>query len=164
MGQPLLFANARLAKTQPQVLRLRYKITAAKTLSEMAPGGAALLSFDAITQATFDAFGSLATGEVNAAFFDATSMGTDTHGGALDMNGQAGKLLKVTSVYRSGTGLTTVLSVTSLGASGMTATTNATESVCTTQGNLLFRALLSGIDAATSGTIEHELEWIPKPA
>lgn len=159
----LFYWQEQLYKTQPRVLRLEYKITAAKTLAPVLSPMPALTSCDALTQAQIDdALGSV--NEFLAADFDATAMGADTFGGVVNMKGQCAKLLSMKAECYSGTGGATKVE-RCVQALGLTASTLETACELSSLGNLGFKVDFGNtpdFDALTAGTVVIELHWISK--
>lgn len=161
--QSFLYWNNKLPKTQTRVLRLEYEITGAKTVSEIVPGGAALVDFDAITQAEIDDhLGS--SSEFAAAKFDATAMGDDHFGGVIDMKGQVQKLALMRARCYSGTAGATLVEQ-AIKPDGMTASTTGTEAELSDEGNIAFKVNFGNtpdFDGLTAGLIEIEFHFIGK--
>lgn len=156
----LMYWNEKLPKTQPRTLKFMYDITGAKAMTSLVSGIPVLHSFDAIaSQAVIDDFlGS--TNEFLLAKFDATSMGTDAVAFIIDMKGQAAKILsaKVSSILAAGT----VDVSKQVQSSTLTASTLETKSELSSLGNIAVKAVLTGLDALTDGTVLVEVEWIAK--
>lgn len=156
----LFYWNEKLPKTQPRTLKFLYDITAAKTMSPLVQGIPVLHSFDAIAaQSDIDNFlGS--SSEFALAKFDATSMGTDAVAFIIDMKGQAAKCLtaKVSSILSTG-----IVDVSKqIQFSSLTASTLETKAELSSAGNIAIKAVLTGLDALTDGTVLVEVEWIAK--
>lgn len=165
--QPLFYWNEKHAKSQPGVLDFTYQITAAKTVSPVPQGADSFTSFDAITQASIDAYLGTAN-DFLATQFDATAMGTDTFGGLVRMSGspsilaQGFQVLKMEALLFSGAGLATVAQAAALGATGIPASTLGTATALSTSGNIGFRFTSTGLDALTAGIIVIRIYWISK--
>lgn len=157
----LHYWNEKLPKTQPRTLKFLYDITGAKAISPLVMGVPVLHSFDAIaSQAVIDDFlGS--TNEFLVAAFDATAMGTDAIAFIIDMKGQAAKVLtcKVASILA--TGIEDVNKQIQMSAA-LTASTLETKAALSISGNIAIKAVLTGLDALTDGTVLVEVEWIAK--
>jgi len=159
----LFYWQEQLYKTQPRVLMLEFKITAAKTLVPILPPMPALTSCDAISQAAIDeALGSV--NEFPAAAFDATAMGNDTFGGVVNMKGQCAKLLSMKAQCFSGTGGATAVT-RQCQALGLTASTLETALGLSALGNIGFKIDFGNtpdFDGLTSGTVIVEIHWVSK--
>lgn len=168
-GQPLMYWQEKLGKTQPRCLELPFQITAAKTVSPVPQGIPALTTFDAIaSQATIDDFLGT-TNEFLLAAFDATSMGNDTFGGLVNLmgatSGQAAKLLYMTARCYSATGGATLVERTVVPSTTLTASTLVTECALGASGNVAFKVDFGNtpdFDALTAGLIIIQLYWISK--
>lgn len=156
----LHYWNEKLPKTQPRTLKFLYDITGAKAISPLVMGVPVLHSFDAIASQTVidDFLGS--TNEFLVAKFDATAMGTDAIAFIIDMKGQAAKCLtaKVSSILS--TGIEDVNKQIQF--STLTASTLETKAELSSAGNIAIKAVLTGLDALTDGTVLVEVEWIAK--
>lgn len=156
----IMYWNEKLPKTQPRTLKFMYDITGAKAMTSLVSGIPVLHSFDAIaSQAVIDDFlGS--SSEFALAKFDATAMGTDAVAFIIDMKGQAAKILsaKVSSILAAGT----VDVSKQVQSSTLTASTLETKSELSSLGNIAVKAVLTGLDALTDGTVLVEVEWIAK--
>lgn len=158
-GSSLMYWNEKLGKTQPRVVKFVYKINGAGDIALITPGGPALSSFAALSQATIDAFlgNSL---EFTAAQFDATAMGVDSLAIIVNMAGQADKFTQAkVRMYGADGALDIEEQMQVL---GLTDSTLATEAELGANGNMALRAIVTGIDALAAGTIEVELEYISK--
>ena len=157
----LMYWNEKLPKTQPRKLTFLYDITGAKAMTSLVSGIPVLHSFDAIaSQAVIDDhLGS--TNEFLLAAFDATAMGTDAVAFIIDMKGQAAKVLtcKVASLLAAGT---VDVSKQIQMSSALTASTLETKAALSSAGNIAIKAVLTGLDALTDGTVLVEVEWIAK--
>lgn len=157
----LFYWQEQLYRTQPRVLRLMYKITAAKTVAPIISPIPALVSFDAITQAQIDA----QLGTVNeflAAAFDATSMGNDMFGGVVAMKGQCAKVIDMKAQCFSASNTLVTRQTQAL---GLTASTVETAFALGSQGNLGFKVNFGNtpdFDGLTDGTIVIDITWISK--
>ena len=149
-------------KVQPQILRLQYGISAAKTAAPLVSNSASLITFDALaSQAVIDAFLGT-TNEFLLAAFDATSMGADTFGGLVNMDGQAHAVVQmVAKCYSASNTLVTRQVV----GGALTASTLETKCAVGADGNMAFKVDFGNtpdFDALTAGTIEIEIHWISK--
>lgn len=162
-GPSLQYWNERLGKT-PQVLRFRWNITGAVTFAEQDPGGAALLSAAAISQATIDDWLGTSS-EFSADAFDATAMGADVVGGVVSLSGQCRKLLNMVAKCYSGTAGATLVERSVGSSSALTDSTLVTECAVGSSGNLGFKVDWGNtpdFDALTAGQIHIDLECIMK--
>jgi len=157
----LFYWQEQLYRTQPRVLRLVYKITAAKTVAPIVSPIPALVSFDALTQAGINSqLGT--TLEFTLAQFDATSMGADMFGGVIAMKGQCEKVLSMKAECFSASN---VLVTRQCQALGLADSTVETALALGANGNLGFKVNFGNtpdMDALTSGTIVIEINWISK--
>ena len=164
MSASLSLYNAKLQRTQPRVLKLRYDITGAAAVSELIPGGDALVTFGAISaQATIDTFLDDNANDVLVAAFDSTAMGADCFGGIVNMRGQAAKVVSMTARCYSASNTLVTRHVQA--SSALTASTLATEVAKSALGNIAFRVDFGNtpdFDGLTDGTIEIDIEWLPK--
>ena len=158
----LVFSNEKLAKTQPRKLNFLYQITGAKTNSAIPAGSGSLTAYDAVTQATIDAYyGS--TNEFLAAAFDATAMGANEFAVLLDMKGQCGKILGAKLELWTVSGATLSLSLSAWAVSALTASTVANECAVSSLGNIAVKFTdVTGLDAATDGYIKVSIDWVAK--
>lgn len=173
--QPLFYTNEKHAKTQLRELEFIFQITAAKTVVVYPRGADILPLFDATTQAVIDAYLGT-TNEFLLAQFDATSMGTDAFGGIINMGtmtspgtysssltaqaGQAAALVSVEVSTQSGTSFGTWFPTAAFGPTGLASTSLTTGCALGANGNIAFRAILTGVDALTSGLIKVVVKWI----
>jgi spore coat protein U-like protein len=100
-------------------------------------------------------------------------MGTDAFGGIINMGteaaagvstltaqaGQAAALAEVTVTSYTGAGVISAQSL-SFGPTGLAASTLSTASALGANGNIAFRAVLTGVDALTSGFIKVVVRWV----
>lgn len=164
MEASLIYKNGALAQSTPRTLKLRWKITTTKTVKSLLPGLPVLTAFDAISaQATIDDF--LGTDdEFLLAAFDATSMGADAFAGIVNMAGQAQKVLSMTARCYSASN-TLVTRHAQASATTLTASTLETLVAVGANGNIAFKVDFGNspdLDALTAGTIEVDIEWVPK--
>lgn len=144
----LFYWQDKLGKTQPHCVMFNFKITGAKAISQLPAGQPVLTSFDAISsQATIDDFLGT-TNEFLVAAFDATAMGTDAFACIVNMQGQVDTLYSVEAYFDDGTQVANAIY-----ANGLTASTLAYEAATGANGNMAVRAVLTGLDAATSGIL-----------
>jgi hypothetical protein len=159
----LIYYNDQFGKVNPRILRLEYKITAAKTASALIPNSASLITFDAFaSQSVIDNYlGS--TNEFLLAAFDATSMGNDAFGGLVNMCGQAKKVTQMIATCYSATN--TVVTRQCQVSTALTASTLTTEVAVGDQGNIGFKVDFGNtpdFDGLTAGTIVIAIHWISK--
>ena len=164
----LMYFQDKLGRTQPRILTLTWEITAAKTVSETPQGIPVLYSFDAITQASIDAFLTspyvTSSSEFDGDAFDATSMGTDAFGGIINMREQADDVLWIDSKCNldpTADGLihNSDVKVTTLSTSALA---NNIEVAVSSAGNIAFKQTVTGLDAATNGLIMIQIGWLSK--
>lgn len=156
--QSLVYWSEKLPKTQPRMLKLVYQINGAKDATEVVPGGAALVGFDAITQAAINAHLGTSS-EFTTAQFDATSMGTNAFGGVINMAGQCQRVVYMDARFVDTTEQDSEIVKVS---DSLTDSTLQTEVAAGANGNIGFKAELTGVDAATSGMIIIDIAWISK--
>lgn len=168
MSTSLMYFQDKLGKTQPQILTLTWDITGAKTVSPVPQGIPVLYSFDAITQASIDAFLTSPTvtssSEFAAAAFDATSMGTDAFGGVINMREQADDVLWIDSQCNLDPTADGLIHNSDVKVSALTASTlaNNIEVAVSSAGNIAFKQTVTGLDAATNGFIRIQIGWLAK--
>ena len=177
MGLP--YWNDQLGKVDPNVTRLYFNITAAKTLAAVVPNTAQLTFFDALaTQSVIDTFyqgggaaitlpnGQAGPGTPNQfplAAFDATAMGTDALGVLINMNGQVKQLVEASvSVYTGAGGATTTGATHVLPSATLTNSSLTTQAAVSSVGNVALRSVITGLDALTSGIVVVSIAWIAK--
>ena len=158
----LFYYQDQWGKVQPQVLRLQYEITAAKTVKPIVSNSASLTTFDAIaSQAVIDDFLGTSS-EFTLAQFDATSMGAYAFGVIVDMQGQAKSAVMVVAKCYSGTSGSTL--VTRQAKAGtLTDSTLETAVARGADGNLACKVDFGNtpdFDGLTAGTIDIEIHWI----
>jgi hypothetical protein len=157
-----MYWQDKLGKTQVRKTSHLFQITAAKTITQLPVGQPVLTTFDALTtQSQIDNLLGT-TNEFLLAAFDATAMGTDAFALIAAMDGQCAYATKCTVTVRTGTANVTLTGLVAPLESSLTASTLSTEFALGSQGNLAVRAVVSGLDALTSGFIEVEFEWISK--
>ncbi|HYD02008.1 MAG TPA: hypothetical protein VEB22_12340 [Phycisphaerales bacterium] len=168
--RPAVYAwNDKLQSSQPQCVRLAFKITGAKTVTEVL-GAPVAYTFDAGLDTAAEIAAILpdlaaATDEFTAATaWGSTAMGTDAFGFIVDMGGQARKVLYVEARLYGGSdanitsmnGVTGADPVLGCGFQGQTtALTNALTNQCTvsSQGNVGGHIVITGLDALTAGLL-----------
>jgi len=171
-GPGLIYQSGDLYAKEDELI-LKWNITGAKTSTPLPLNRSSVLTvYDAISsQSTIDDFlGS--TNEFLIAQFDSTAMGTDAFGFLINMSGQAPGLTTTTNKAQAAQLLAATISLYS-GANGATvvnegvvSVTTLTSSSLSTQcavgsyGNLAMRAILTGLDALTSGLIVARLHWV----
>lgn len=163
-GMSPVYWGDKAQRGQAQVMDLYYKITAAKTVSDLNKN-TALTSFDAIaSQSVIDDF--LGTvDEFLVAAFDATAMGNDAFAAIVQMEGQASELLGATATCYSGSNGATVVTQGVAASSSLTASTLSTEAALGDYGNLAVRVAFGNtpdFDALTSGLIHLQLVYRSK--
>ena len=162
MATSLFYYNDQWGKVQPQVLRLQYEITAAKTCKPIVSNSASLTAFDAIaSQAVIDDFLGTSS-EFTLAQFDATSMGADAFGAIVDMQGQAKSVVQMIARCYSNTGGADLVTRQVKGGS-LTDSTLETAVECGADGNIACKVDFGNspdLDALTAGTIDIEIHWI----
>jgi hypothetical protein len=163
-GPSLFYYNDQWGKVQPQVLRLQFEITAAKTVKPIVSNSASLTTFDAIAaQATIDDFLGTSS-EFTAAQFDATSMGADAFGVIVDMKGQAKSVVQMVARCYSNTGGADLVTRQAKGGS-LAASTLETAVACGASGNVAGKVVFGNtpdFDGLTAGVIDIEIHWIAK--
>lgn len=172
-SQPIFYTNEKHAKTQVRSLEFLFQITAAKTVVAYPRGMDILPAFDALTQQQInDYLGT--TNEFLATQFDATSMGTDAFGGIINMGtmaspgpsslapqlGQAAAIAEVSVTSYTGANNATSVATLSFGPTGLAPTSLTTGSALGVNGNIAFRAVITGVDALTSGFIKVVVRWV----
>lgn len=145
----LFFWQDKLGKANPHCLQFMWQITAAQTISQIPQGTPVLTTFAAIaSQSTIDNFLGT-TNEFLIAQFDAVSMGVDSFGCIVDMNKQVSELYAAEAYFDDGTLVQrAVPAVATLSSSSL-----STQAAAGSYGNLAIRAVLTGLDAATSGIL-----------
>jgi len=147
-----ILANDALARHQKQSIELIYDVTGAKAGSFAQLPPQALLAYDAsttITQAAIDALlGS--TNEILASAFGATALGANAIGIVLNCGGQIAKVFGVEIMALAGS--TQSQQVGLVAAMADTLPTIARVEV-SALGNLALQAVVTDLDAATSGKL-----------
>lgn len=159
----LFYWNGQHAKTQPRKLEFFFEKTASGIVPLVA--GYDIISSDAaILQADIDALLGTSS-EFTAAQFDATAMGVDAFAVIVNMTasedsprGQACCAIQAKAeLIESGA----VSQNAEVKSSSLTDSSLTTEYALGSSGNLAFRSILSGLDAAANGSlIKIELNWI----
>ena len=145
----LFFWQDKLGKNNPHTLQLTWQITGATTITPIPVGTPVLTTFTAIAaQTTIDSFLGT-TNEFLIAQFDATSMGIDSFGVIVDMNGQVDTLFSADAFFDAGTYVPRSVPA----AATLTSSSLTTQAAVGANGNLAMRAVLTGLDAATSGIL-----------
>ncbi len=159
----LFYWNGQHAKTQPRKLEFFFEKTASGIVPLVA--GYDIISSDAaILQADIDSLLGTSS-EFTAAQFDATAMGVDAFAVIVNMTtsedsprGQACCAIQAKAMLITG-GSTEAFS--EVKSSDLTDSSLTTEYALGANGNLAFRAILSGLDAAANGSlVKIEMNWI----
>lgn len=161
--QPLFYRNEKHAKTQPREIVLCYAITGAKAATPCTPGLDSLYSFQgaALTQAAINEY--LSTPEVPsvneflAANFTSAAIGANGFAGFVQMLGQVQSIVAIETKAYIGTPVMA-------GAPRQVALDNTAKTVAavSSAGNLAFKTVLAGLDAATEGLIVVSIKYISK--
>jgi|GEM_PF-2106869 len=160
-SRSLMYWNDKLGDTQPWRMRFVYQINGAKDISLVVPGQPIYHSFDAIaSQSTIDDFLGT-TNEFTIAQFDAVAMGVDALGGFVRMDKQAAQGVMMRAALLSGADGSTVAE-DNVKFSSLTDSTLATECEVGADGNIGWRAIIAGLDAATAGLVVVEFDWLSK--
>lgn len=155
----LMYWNDKAQSAEARVLHMIFKITAAKTVADQL-GSPTLSTFDAFaSQSVIDTYLGT-TNEFLLAAFDATSMGTDAFGGVIDMGGQVKEVVKMDIVSYTAGAVSAEKYV--LSSSALTSTSLTSEVAKGSSGNVGFKAVLTGVDALTSGHVEVKIYWKSK--
>ena len=158
----LVYTNEKMLKTQPRPLKFIYNITAAKTNSPIPVGSGSFTAYDALSQATIDAYLGTSS-EFLAAAFDATAMGANEFAVLMDMKGQCGKILGAKIEYWDATGATLNIQLKSWAVTTLTASTAANECAVGAYGNIAVKFTdVTGLDAATTGYLIVTIDWVAK--
>ncbi len=173
-GAGLFYWNEKHGKSQPNVLRMIYRITAAKTVLPYPAGADSFTFFDAPTQAQIDAYLTLAN-DFLLTTFDATAMGADAFGGIIRMSGagpgstgaygQAIDVVSMEAYCASGAGLATIVQRVADPSVGLTASTLQTAVGVSAAGNIGFKVDFGNtpdFDALTAGIISVKIGWVAK--
>lgn len=165
---PNFYRNEKHAKSQVRELILSYQITAAKTIVPLPRGIDAMVAFDGgFTQQQiddyltrpFDGYVSSASTGFTAAQFDTTGMGANAICGIVNMNQQAAYVSGFTATLITGG---TAATNGAAGSAGLSASTLETAVGLSPAGDIGFKAVVAGLDAATSGILLIRLHWISK--
>jgi len=156
-----MYFNDQLLKVNPRVLRLEYKITAAKTLVPIISNSASFVFCDALTsQAQIDdVLGT--SSEWAYTLFGSTAMGADAFAGVVNMGGQAKVVSQMVAKCYSASNTVVTRQTQALAI----ADTLQTAVQVGSQGNLAFQVDFGNtpdFDALTAGTVEIEIHWVPK--
>ena len=155
MAQPsFILVNDSLARHQKASIELIYNITGAKAGKFAVLAPQALVVYDAVTTATFQAQIDALLGSVNefdAADFTSTAMGTDALGIVLDCGGQIAAVHSVEIQSLADTAQASQLgAVTPLINSSLPTIARIEKSAL---GNLGLQLLVTGLDAAVAGQL-----------
>ncbi len=161
----LFYYQPALAKTNPRVLSLQFKITAGTTVSTLPMGWPILNTFTAIaSQAVIDDFLG-AVSEFNYLAFDATAMGNDAQGIIFNMDGQAQDVIGFEAKCYSGSGFTTLVERGYYSVPTLTNSSLVTEVAVGVYGNIACKidwGNTPDFDALTDGYIVVDIYWISK--
>lgn len=157
----MIYYSDKLQNAEARCLDLLFKITAAKTVTDL-QGAPVLSAFDAIaSQAIIDAHLGT-TNEFLVAAFDATSMGIGAFGGIVNMGGQAKEVVSI-KVQSYDTGVQLVVSNAKYASTALTSSSlQAIQVACGASGNIAFKCTQTGIDAVTDGLIHVQIYWKAK--
>lgn len=162
----LMYYNSQWGKVDPRVLRVQYKITAAKTASPIIPNSASSVWFDALSsQAQVDDVLGTADEFLYTAW-GSTAMGADAFGGVINMGGESGQVAVITQMVAkcySGTGGSDL--VIRQCQAGTVADSLQTAVELGAYGNVGFQVSFGNtpdFDTLTDGVIEIEIHWIAK--
>ena len=155
MAQPsFILVNDSLARHQKASIELIYNITGAKAGKFAVLAPQALVVYDAVTTATFQAQIDALLGSVNefdAADFTSTAMGTDVLGMVLDCGGQIAAVNSVEIQSLADTAQASQLgAVTPLINSSLPTIARIEKSAL---GNLGLQLLVTGLDVAVAGQL-----------
>jgi len=155
MAQPsFILVNDSLARHQKASIELIYNITGAKAGKFAVLAPQALVVYDAVTTATFQAQIDALLGSVNefdAADFTSTAMGTDALGIVLDCGGQIAAVHSVEIQSLADTAQASQLgSVAALTNASLAAIARIEKSAL---GNLGLQLVVTGLDAAVAGQL-----------
>lgn len=164
---PLFYRNEKHAKSQVRELLFVFQITGAGVWVPVPRGQDVLYSGGALTQQQiddyltrpYDGYQSTVSTGFTAAQFDATAMGANVIGGIVNMNQQAAYVSHMTAAFHSGA---TEATAGAVGAAGIASTTLENAVGLSPAGDIGFKAILAGLDAATSGLIVIRIGWISK--
>lgn len=146
----LFFWQDKIGRNNPHVVQFLFKITAAKTVSQLPQGTPTLTSFDAIaSQSVIDDFLGT-TNEFLVAQFDATAMGTDAFACICNFGGQGDELYGVEAYVDD---LTTRVEKSLASVTTLTSSSLTNQCAVGANGNLAVRLVMTGLDALTSGII-----------
>jgi hypothetical protein len=154
----------RLQRSQFDEVKFDFSITAAKTASQFPlQAGPLVVMFDTgdSTQAAVDSLLGTANDVVYATSFSSTSLGTDAVGFVI-AHGSARKAVSCFITYRGTVGDTTTVLLNFVGEGAATTTLASALSnkfAVTPAGNLYGKAVVTGIDACTTGTFQIVLRY-----
>lgn len=154
----------RLKRSQVDEVKFDISITAAKTASQFPLQNAPMvLMFDTgdSTQAAVDTLLGVANDVTYATSFSATSLGTDAIGFVI-AHGSAKKAISCFITYRGTVGDTTTVLVNFVGEGAsqtVLASALSNKFAVTPAGNLYGKAVVTGIDACTTGTLQIVLRF-----
>lgn len=154
--QPLMLKSDRLARAIPQAITFYIHITGAKTNASSALiNYPYLLGYDAtdLTQTLVEGFLGHTSSAACATIFDATSMGANTIGGVIDMQGQVDKVIAIYAEVYQTAGGTPANSEVFIDGSQVALTSSNTTALATYDGDLYFRLVAGNLDSATAGFI-----------
>jgi len=158
----IIYWNEKLGDTQPWSLKFIYDINGAKDISLVIPGQPIYHSFDAIAaQATIDDFLGTSS-EFTIAQFDATALGVDAIGGVIKMNKQVAEGVMMRVSLRSGADGSTIAEDNVSFVASLTDSSLTTQAAVGADGNIGWRAVVAGLDAATAGLVVVEIDWLAK--
>jgi hypothetical protein len=149
----LTYVSDKLERGEATKTNLLYRITGAKTMTDLS-GNAAKWYFDtAPTQAVIDAFLGT-TNEILAAGYGTTALGTDAVGFLIDMGGQCASLINIEIRVFSGTSTATKTGALAWGSSTALPNTLTTDAQLGANGNIGCHFVCTGLDAITDGLVE----------
>lgn len=155
----LTYYQGQVLKVNPRVLRLEYVVNGAKDVSSKVPQSFVLHTFDALsTQAQIDDHLGTSS-EFLLAQFDATAMGVDAFAGIVDMQGQAVTAFSVDAKLYDAAGALVGTQQCKSSSAALSSSTLETSYAVGADGNLAFRVVYTGLDAATDGMLAVELRW-----
>jgi len=164
-GYPIVLKSDKLARSQMQEVTFYLRITGAKTNANLAlVNNPILVGYDAadLTQTLVENFLGHVSTAAAATIFDTTSMGTDTLGMVVDMNGQVDILYGVRALVVQTAGGTPANSSQLIQASQAPLTSSNTSAAVTADGDVYLRVVAGNLDSATAGFIEIKVLFKPK--
>jgi hypothetical protein len=153
----LFLKSDALQRSQTQELKLYLKITGAKTNASLSlVSYPVLLGYDAtdLTQVLVEGFLGHTSTAACATIFDSTSMGTDTIGFVLDMQGQCQTVLGYHSEVMQTAGGTPANASILVQATQAALTSSNTSAVAAYDGDIYGRIVNGNLDSATAGYIK----------